>query len=156
MRPVAARPLGGVLADPTCDPTTLRVAVHARLPTCPAPSSVARAPRQVFRAVTRCEMEVGCGGFAQLFTNARGWFRVGPAALSALGQKDAAALVREAWKVASTERWPPGTPYTTYAENTQLRRFDDDGYRLLQQAIGAPLVAFVRAHEDDFTELDLG
>lgn len=101
-------------------------------------------------------MEVGCGGFAQLFTNARGWFRVGPAALSALGQKEAAALVREAWKVASTERWPPGTPYTTYAENTQLRRFDDEGYRLLQQAIGAPLVAFVRAHEDDFTELDLG
>lgn len=144
-----------VLADPACDPTALRVAIHARLSACAAPSSVARAPRQVFRAVTRCEMEVGCGGFSQLFTNARGWFRVGPAALSALGQKDAAALVREAWKVASTERWPPGTPYTTYAETTQLRRFDDEGYRLLQHAIGAPLVAFVRAHEDDFTELDL-
>ena len=144
-----------VLAANPVVPGDLIHAIASRLPSVSAPASVRRAPRQVVRVVLRASVEVGCGGFGLFLWNARGWFRVAGAAFAAMGREQTATLVRAAWKVAESERATlRHLDYPEYARETKLQQFDDEGWRLIAETMGEPFVAYVRAHEDDFLDLD--
>jgi hypothetical protein len=57
--------------------------------------------------------------------------------------------------VAEAERVTLGhLDYPEYARETKLQQFDDEGWRLIDETMGEPFVAYVRAHEDDFLDLD--
>lgn len=97
----------------------------------------------MFRVVTRVAEDVSCGSFVLLFGQSRGWFRVAPTAYRAWGAPDLAHVLAAAWRVARREGAPP----------TELASFDRHS-AWLARVVREGVTPFVRAHLDDFLELE--